>query len=249
MLNCKIISHRKLTSDCRLMEISLPNAKKCQPGQFVMLSVGNETTDPLLKIPLAIHDVSPNSITVLYQILGKKTNLLSTKKSNEIINILGPLGNGFKIKENISHAILVAGGIGIAPLYLLAKQLNANKITLFLGIRQKENLLRIKEFSDLGVDCVLATDDGSLGFKGNVVDLFRKNFPELNNNSYLFASGPEPMLKSLSLIVNTYKIPAQFSFEAYMACGIGACRGCTVVTDEGYKLCCQDGPVFLMNNL
>lgn len=241
----EIITNSKIAPDHLVMQIkSTWLAKHAKAGQFVTIKVEENTTDPLLRIPLAVYDVDGDTISLLYKVVGKATQILSTKKSSEHISLLGPLGNGFELKKNID-AILVAGGCGIAPLYLLAKNLiaNNNKVTIFIGAFNKSQILAAEKFSNLGAKVCIATEDGSLGFKGYVTELLDSRL-RVNDDTMIYASGPHPMLKALAKITKQFNITAQLSLEEYMACGIGVCRGCAVPTAEGYKLCCKDGPVF-----
>ena len=212
------------------------------PGQFVMVQIMSETTDPLLRIPLGIHAINNNGISLLYRVVGQGTKLLSKKQTGETINILGPLGNGFNITKHKNN-ILVAGGCGIAPLYALAQKLQEHHVELFIGAATKDQIY-INEFKALDIPVHIATEDGSAGFHGLITDLAKQH---LDDNVMVYASGPNPMLQALANITNSLNIPAQLSLEAYMSCGIGMCRGCAITTKSGYKMCCQDGPVFNAN--
>ena len=187
-----------------------------------------------------MHSIDKDGISLLYKIRGKATKILSTKKSEETINILGPLGNGFTIYPN-KKTILVAGGYGVSPLYALAQKLN-NSIVL-IGAGSKDHILCQEKFAKLGTEVHIATEDGSLGHTGYVTELL-DSYLRGNDNIIVYASGPHPMLAAVAKITQQQNIPAQLSTESYMACGIGACKGCAIQTTEGYKLCCQDGPVF-----
>jgi dihydroorotate dehydrogenase electron transfer subunit len=247
LIDCEIIANFQVAVGYFSMQIKSPFlAEHAIPGQFVNIKVQKDTTDPLLRIPLAVHSINTDGISLLYKIRGKATKILSTKKPAETINILGPLGNGFTIYPN-KKAILVAGGYAVSPLFALAQKLN-NPIVL-IGACNKEHILCQEKFIQLGAEVHIATEDGSLGHKGYVTELLdprlRENDSNLGNDDIIiYASGPLPMLQAVAKIAKAKKIPAQISMEAYMACGIGACKGCAIQTTEGYKLCCQDGPVF-----
>jgi len=253
-------------------------SKQAKPGQFVMLKV-SDCDKPLLRRPFSIHRVSGRlaisdyqskiskralgTIEILYEVIGEGSALLSSKKPGEYLDIIGPLGNGFHITPdnlNVSH-ILVAGGIGVAPLIFLAEKLSKIKHPksktqnlILIGAKTKRHILCEKEFKKLNCDVKVATDDGSFGFKGNVTDLLRSLLSTINYQlSTIYACGPEGMLKAVSDISREFQIPAQISMEAHMACGFGACLGCTVKVKSkntegklgfGYKRVCQDGPVF-----
>jgi dihydroorotate dehydrogenase electron transfer subunit len=242
IMDCEIIANSQIALDYFLMQLKVPFlAKNSIPGQFINIKVQKDTTDPLLRIPLAIHSINKDGISLLYKVRGKATKILSIKKPTDTINILGPLGNGFTIYKN-KQAILVAGGYGVSPLYALAQQIN-NNATVLIGAFNKKQILCQEKFTKLGAEIHIATEDGSLGHKGNVTELLDSRLRG-NDNAVVYASGPLPMLKAVAKITKPLNIPAQLSMEAYMACGIGACKGCVIPTAEGYKLCCQDGPVF-----
>ncbi len=245
IIDCKIIFNTEIAPLHFVMQINAPFlAKHSIAGQFVSVKVQENTTDPLLRIPLAVHEINHDNIGLLYRIVGKATKILSTKRAQENISVLGPLGNGFTIQGN-KNAILVAGGFGVAPLYFLAQTLTKKNIktTILIGAFNKEQILGAEKFTALGAEVHIATEDGSLGFKGNVTELLDSRLRG-NDDVIVYASGPQPMLTALAKITQQLNISAQLSMDAYMACGIGACRGCVVPTREGYKLCCKDGPVF-----
>jgi len=178
------------------------------------------------------------SFEILYEIKGEGTRFLSQYEEADDLDILGPLGNGFKIDLNIKNAILVAGGIGIAPLTFLAEELVKEKInvTLILGSKTKLDI----PLSAIGYKLLICTEDGSEGTKGLATDLLNEfvraqNFAPLQ----IYACGPKAMLKAVAQITN-----CQVSLEEIMACGVGACLGCAVKTKDGYKMVCKDGPVF-----
>jgi dihydroorotate dehydrogenase electron transfer subunit len=224
------------------------------PGQFVNIKV-NECHELLLRRPFSIHRVNGPNIEILYEVLGKGTQILAQKMPGEYLDIIGPLGNGFNYRIAYSvqrTAILVAGGIGVAPLLFLAEQLikrntqYAIRNTLVLiGAKTKKQILCEKEFQKLGCGVKIATDDGSKGFKGSVSDLLKKFLSTVNCQlSTIYACGPGPMLREVAAVAKKYNIPAQVSLEEHMACGIGACLGCVVNTQDGFKRVCKEGPVF-----
>jgi dihydroorotate dehydrogenase electron transfer subunit len=257
-------------------------AKEALPGQFVQVKV-NAGYEPLLRRPFGIHrvrhkDTTPGlkgqagvplsaarhksqepgeQIEILYQVLGPGTEALAKRKSGEYLDIIGPLGNGFEFRTEYrvpSTAILVAGGMGVAPLVFLAEKLAGHKDTrtqghktiVLVGAKTKKQLLCTDDLKQLGCDVRVATDDGSKGFKGRVTDLLKKF---LHGTRYtvhctIYACGPRPMLKKISRLAKQYNLPAQVSLEEHMACGIGACLGCVVNTIDGYKRVCKEGPVF-----
>jgi dihydroorotate dehydrogenase electron transfer subunit len=229
-------------------------AKAASPGKFVNIKL-SDAFDPFLRRPFSIHRVRSESIEILYEVVGKGSGILSQKKTGEYLDIIGPLGNGFSMPP-AGRSILVAGGMGVAPLLFLAERMNCKKCAssarVLIGARTKKQILCKKEFKDLGCEIKVATDDGSKGFKGKVTDLLKNILrPSAigHRPSAIYACGPKPMLKEISAISNKYKIPAQICLEEHMACGIGACLGCVVDTKQGFKRTCKEGPVFLADEI
>ncbi|MCX5693638.1 MAG: dihydroorotate dehydrogenase electron transfer subunit [Candidatus Omnitrophica bacterium] len=251
-IEAKIISNQKLNGNYGHLEFeSGIIAKQAQPGQFVNIRVV-DTLDPLLRRPISIHGVSGSKVKIIYEIIGKGTQILSARKPGEFLDILGPLGNGFDYLRLAKTAqrknILIAGGMGVAPLVFLAEKLKLSKPMILIGARTKKQLLCLQEFKALGCVVKVATDDGSSGFKGRVTDLLNVVLSQ-TKVAHLFSCGPGPMLKAVSQVAQENKIIAQLSLEAHMACGVGACLGCEVLTKNGYKSVCKDGPVFFSEEL
>lgn len=249
-IKARIISNSRLSGNYWHLEFeSELIAKQAIAGQFVNIKV-TDGLEPLLRRPLSIHAVKGKKIKVIYEILGKGTQVLSTRKPDEFLDIIGPLGNGFdyrcQAKSKEIKNILIAGGIGVAPLVFLAEKLN--KPLILIGARSKKQIICLKEFKALGCELKIATDDGSLGFKGRVTDLFKIILGQAKS-AQVFACGPHLMLKTVAAIAGEQNIDAQLSLEAHMACGIGACLGCVVATKTGYKTVCKDGPVFSSEEL
>jgi len=217
-----------------------------QPGQFVHLKV-SDSFEPLLRRPISICNINreQKQFTMIYRAEGRGTKLLSEKKEAELVDVLGPLGNGFPLEEAAAGetALLVGGGIGVPPLYELSQQLveKGVKVVHVLGFQTKEVAFYEEKFASLGTTYI-ATVDGSLGTKGFVTDVIA------NQNitfDVLYSCGPTPMLKALE---NKYSDKKLFlSLEERMGCGIGACFACVCKTSTegtGYKKVCSDGPVF-----
>lgn len=217
--------------------------------------------DPLQKRPLSLHRWLGGDFQLLYRVAGKGTDILSRKKPGDVLEVLGPLGNGFPLKKKTGPVILVAGGIGIAPVFGLAETLTAtlrrgkngqDMPLLFYGARTKKEILCHDELKSLGIDPVISTDDGTLGEKGNIVNLLMKyadHHPESIAGHTLFACGPELMLKSLSTAAVKLNLKGYIAMEQHMACGIGTCLGCVVKTTKGYKRVCKEGPVFPIDEI
>lgn len=226
----EILENKEVSDGIFLMKLNA--SLKGVPGQFYMLKVGN--LDPLLPRPISIYDVGENEISFLYQVVGKGTEIMAEKKRGDTIEILGPLGNGFKIEGE--KVAVVGGGIGIAPLLYLCKKLKSvNKhVEVFLGYRTKPYLT--EEFEKVADKVSIATEDGSVGHKGYVTEIIGNDFDTL------YSCGPNLMtksLKSLNICDREY-----YSLEARMACGIGACLGCSIKTVNGMKRVCHEGPIF-----
>ncbi|RJR16539.1 MAG: dihydroorotate dehydrogenase electron transfer subunit [Nitrospiraceae bacterium] len=212
---------------------------------------------PLLKRPLSLHRWLGGDFQLLYRVAGKGTDILSRKKPGDVVEVLGPLGNGFPLKQPTGPVILVAGGIGIAPVFGLAEALTKVKNResfplLFYGARTKEELLCLNELKSLGIDPFISTDDGTFGKKGNIVNALMKYAARQGKgiaNHTLFACGPAPMLKSLSAAAVKLNLKGHIAMEQHMACGIGTCLGCVVKTIDGYRRVCREGPVFPIEDI
>ncbi|MDD5108378.1 MAG: dihydroorotate dehydrogenase electron transfer subunit [Candidatus Omnitrophica bacterium] len=246
-IKAKIISNKRFKENYWHLEFEAGIiAKNALPGQFVDIKVG-DGCEPLLRRPLSIHGVKGVKVKLFYEVIGRGTQILSTRKPGELLDIIGPLGNGFNYRQQAKVSeiknILVAGGMGVAPLFFLAQKIKVSKPLVLIGAKTKRQILCAPEFKRLGCILKLATDDGSAGFKGKVTDLLQIIL-EQAKPVRLFSCGPGPMLKAVSEIANENKIHTQLSLEEHMACGIGACLGCVVATKGGYKRVCKDGPVF-----
>lgn len=220
-----------------------------EPGQFLHVRCGTGTF-PLLRRPISIHNIEKdkNEVQILVKTVGTGTKLLSQLRLGDRIDLLGPLGNGFKINTSKKVAVLVGGGYGIAPLFYLAKELKdkIKAIYAFIGAKSKDSVLCEEDFKGLGVEVVIGTEDGSAGRKCLICEPVNEIFTSktIEEGTDIFACGPHGMLKELSSIAFEKKIPCQVSMEEKMACGIGTCLGCVTKTKEGYKKVCEDGPVF-----
>lgn len=246
----EIVTQRKVATGCYRLEIYIPEiARQAQPGQFIMIKT-SMTHDPLLRRPFSICTVDRDLglVKVLYRVVGRGTALMAGKKLGRRLNVFGPLGRGFTVPPN-GRFTVVAGGLGIAPLYFLVQRLRAlgNEVNVFYGAQNRFELLLAEDLAALRTNLFTATDNGSSGYKGTVVNLLKaKGIPP---SDYVYAAGPPRMLKELSGVLKEAGVAkAEFSLEQRMGCGIGACRGCAVklMTPGGpvYKRVCSDGPVF-----
>lgn len=218
-------------------------ASNIQPGQFLNVKV-SETTFPLLRRPFSVCDVEGDSIFLMFNILGEGTKLLQKKHIGDTLNLIGPLGNGFNLDGDYDTAVIAAGGLGSAPFPFFIRKLGDKKnLQCFVGGRTKHDVIQY------GMKNVkVSTDDGSIGFKGNVVELLQK---ELVKSVYkkvkIFGCGPTAMLRSLKEFAIKNNIECEVSTECAMACGFGICMGCPTEStkqSDKYLLVCKDGPVF-----
>ena len=238
-----IVSQKCIGTDIYDMVLSFPRgAKEAKPGQFIAMYCEDGTK--LLPRPISICgiDAEKGTLRVVYRIAGAGTRLFSEMREGDSLEVLGPLGNGFTMKEE--KAIIVGGGIGIPPMLELAKQLSCEK-TVVLGYR--DELFLKDEFESYAVVAV-ATEDGSCGTKGTVIDAIKEAGVD---GKVIYACGPMPMLKALAEYAEAHDMEAQISLEERMACGIGACLGCICKTKKkdhhtnvNNQRICKDGPVF-----
>ena len=244
----------------RMRMTAPPELQQTLPGQFLMLRV-IDSIDPLLRRPFGFFDVGSFTAEyagcgtqtyseILYKVVGKGTRMLSALHHGDLLDVLAPLGKGFEPGAAGEEKILVGGGIGLAPLYYLAKELVArgDKVRLFAGGRNRDDILCITEFERLGVETYVSTDDGTLGESGLVTEVLERHLAP--SGMRIFACGPTPMLRAVALMAQAHQVPCQVSMEAYLACGVGACLGCVMKganhSDEtpDYRCVCKDGPVF-----
>ena len=249
ILRQKVLSNAEIRPDIFLLKLAAPEiSSRAAPGQFCMLRVTeDESNDPFLKRPLSIHRVSKDTgeIDFLYRIIGRGTELLALKREGEEIEIIGPLGHGFKIEDE-EIPIIVGGGLGVAPLLFLADTLKGTRGVVILGAVTKSLLLRLGAFKESGLEILVATEDGSFGNKGLVTEVFDRLMARLDESDrkrcMVFSCGPFPMLRALYHLCKIYRVKCQVSLETYMACGTGLCLGCAVKGGEGFLHVCKEGP-------
>lgn len=249
----KISEIKELARDIFLMRIeSASIARKSKCGQFVNIkcSDGNGLS---LRRPISICDVNKNENTVdiVFQAKGKGTKLLAKKKTGDILDVMGPLGNGIFTVDNFNKIAVVGGGIGIFPLLYLLRSLEGkcNNRTAILGFRNKDAVVLEKEFAGMSENLIVCTDDGSYGKKGFTTDVLKDLVDE--GFDMIYTCGPMPMLSKVSKIAKSHNIPCEVSVEQRMGCGIGACLVCACKTKDpdaedgwSYSHVCKDGPVF-----
>ena len=228
----KITGNEALTESVYKMTLSGDTSSIISPGQFVNLKL-----DGLyLRRPISVCDSEEGKLTLVYKVVGKGTEKMAQMKEGEL-DILTGLGNGYDLEKSGDAPLLIGGGVGVPPLYMLAKQLIAagKKVTVILGFNTAEEIFYEEEFKNLGAEVFVTTVDGSKGIKGFVTDAM-KNL----DYTHIYTCGPEPMLKAIH---TASKTGGSFSFEERMGCGFGACMGCSCKTITGYKRICKEGPV------
>ena len=230
--NFKIIENQMIAARTYKLVLQGEDLRDVFPGSFVEVKI-----DPYyLRRPISVCDVEGNRLTLIYKTVGKGTASLSEMKEGDL-DLLLPLGNGYDLSKAGEAPLLIGGGVGVPPLYDLAKELRKEnkKVSVILGFNTKDEIFYENEFRKLGCDVTVATVDGSYGIKGFVTDAMNQSY------TYFYSCGPLPMLKAVNKAAST---SGQFSLEERMGCGFGACMGCTIQTKKGNKRVCKDGPVF-----
>ena len=228
----EIIENIPLTDSVYKMTLRGDVSAITAPGQFVNISLEGL----YLRRPISVCDVAGDCLTIIYKVVGKGTAQMAQMKEGTL-DVLTGLGNGYDLALSGDRPVLLGGGVGVPPMYLLAKELLAQgkKVSVILGFNTKTEVFYEKEFLALGADVTVTTVDGTYGLKGFVTDAM-KNM----DYSYFYTCGPEPMLKA---VYRTSVTSGQMSFEKRMGCGFGACMGCSCKTITGYKRICKEGPV------
>ena len=227
-----IISNEALTRDVYKMVLSGDTSAVTNCGQFVNIQLDGL----FLRRPISVCDYDAETLTIIYKVVGKGTEQMAGMKSGETLDILTGLGNGYDLTLSGSNPVLLGGGVGVPPMYNLAKKLVAEgkKVSVILGFNTISEIFYENEFKALGCDVTVTTVDGSYGVKGFVTDALPESY------TYFYTCGPEPMLKAVYKATTT---SGQMSFEERMGCGFGACMGCSCKTLTGYKRICKEGPV------
>lgn len=249
IIDAPIKEHLELDHNIYLLKVFAPEITTIiKPGQFLNIRV-SDNIFPLLRRPFSVCDVQGDNLYLMFNIMGQGTNILAHKPLESNIDILGPLGNGFNLKGNYDTAVIVAGGLGAAPFPFFTRAVQDKKeILTFIGGRTFHDVIKY------GMKNIkVATDDGSEGFKGNVVQLLNENVALFKSkNVKFFACGPTPMLKALKTFCIDNEFECEASTECAMACGFGICQGCPIESTqnpEKYLLVCKDGPVFNMKDI
>lgn len=229
---------------------SKPLASKVLPGQFLNVQIIPGAKDPFLRRPFSYYRTGPNGLVeVMYEILGKGTEILSGKKRGDELKVMGPLGRPFTGKlKNKRKRILVAGGVGVPPLVFLAEKYGTDY--LLIGTKSKNEVLPKKELGRVRAEILYSTDDGSYGTEGFVTELLDDVIEkEEGEGLYIQTCGPTAMMRSVMNIARKYGIPGEASLDKSMACGVGACLGCMVKTHKGWTPSCTEGPVFPFDDI
>ena len=234
----EIKSNIALTDTVFRMVLSGDTSAITGPGQFVNIQLDG----CYLRRPISVNDCEGDELTLIYKVVGKGTALMSSMTAGESLDILTGLGNGYDLTPAGNKPLLLGGGVGVPPLYMLAKALIAGgaKPTVVLGFNTKSEVFGEADFSALGCDVTVTTVDGSYGIKGFVTDALPTDY------TYFYTCGPEPMLKAVYRATAT---SGQFSFEERMGCGFGACMGCSCHTVTGNKRICKEGPVLVKEDI
>ena len=232
----EIVENRPLTGSVYQMTLKGDTSAISHPGQFVELSLEGF----FLRRPISVCNYDEGTLTLIYKVVGKGTAQMANLTQGTKLSALTGLGNGFNDAVECSSALLVGGGVGVPPLYRLARNLIAQgkSVTVVLGFNTASEVFYQSEFEALGAKVIVATADGSVGCKGFVTDAIAQNNIEAE---YFYSCGPLPMLRALTTALD---IPGEISLEERMGCGFGICMGCSIQTASGPKRVCKEGPVF-----
>ena len=228
-----VLSNEKLVNGVYKMVLNGKVSAITNSGQFINIKIDNL----FLRRPISVCDYTSDSVTIIYKVVGHGTEILKDKVKGDLLDCLLGLGNGYDLTLSGEEPLLIGGGVGVPPMYNLAKKLieQGKKVTVILGFNKAEEIFYEKEFISLGAKVLVTTVDGSYGVKGFVTDAMKDL-----SYSYFYCCGPEPMLKA---VFNASVTEGQLSFEERMGCGFGACMGCSCKTIYGNKRICKEGPV------
>lgn len=244
-----VISQQQLAGDLFELEFLAPKmAASCQPGQFLHVKTSAQH-DPLLRRPISIYDVDKDAgtITLLYKVVGRGTQLMTGLKAKDSLDVMGPLGKSFSLPDHPQKVLLVGGGVGIAPLMYLARRLKDMQcsVKVLYGTASSVELVASERFRKLGVELETATMDGTAGHQGLVTELLQQQSADALD--LIYTCGPEIMMAAVADFASVHNIWGECSLEEHMACGVGACLGCArklKLEDDAYVKVCKDGPVF-----
>ena len=249
----RVLANENIAAGVFVMEITAPLiCSEAKPGQFVHIRVVDSPIQ-LLRMPFGVYDCNPEigSIEICYQVLGEGTKQLSSLSIGDKVDVVGPIGNGWTMPAEAKHALIIAGGLGAAPMNLLARELcgRGTKADVVLGGPTSERLVcrerLLKSAQESGGQLLVSTDDGSEGLHGFCTQISDRLLDEEGADyDYVCICGPGPMERNAVKVPMHKGIYTEASFEKLMACGVGACLSCIVETTEGRRRCCVDGPVF-----
>ncbi|MBN2029745.1 dihydroorotate dehydrogenase electron transfer subunit [bacterium] len=254
--HCQVIQQIQIDEHIyRLVLQAHEIAQTAYPGQFVHLRIADQL-NPLLRRPFSIHRVlrDKGQIELLYRVIGRGTSLMKQTKPGDSYHLMGPLGKGFVFDGKFTTAIVVAGGMGVAPVFFLIDELLAlgKSVIFFWGARCGSELFGVLQWNQSAIEIHLATEDGSQGYHGMVTDPLQTFLNHRSEDASLagFVCGPRAMLKKIQLLSTRTSFEWQVSLEETMACGVGVCQGCAVMLkNEGFRMVCSDGPVFDLKNV
>lgn len=229
----EIVTNQELAPNVYEMVLRGSSTEDCTPGRFVQLKLDSF----YLRRPISVCDAEDGKLTLVYKTVGRGTEAMAQYECGKRIDVLTGLGNGYDLDKSGDRPLLIGGGAGVPPMYLLARRLmeQGKKPAVILGFNKAEEIFYAERFRALGIETIIATADGSVGVKGFVTDAM-----EGLDYTYTYACGPEPMLKA---VYSRAATSGEYSFEERMGCGFGACMGCTCETKYGNKRICKDGPV------
>ena len=256
MPNCTLISNERMHGQYFRAVFDAPEiAPASNPGQFVHIRIDNRL-DQMLRRPFSIHNARDGKLTIVYKVVGKGTQAFSELPAGTVCDILGPCGKGFTAPADDVIPVAVCGGYGAAATFMLTRQ-SKNGGVLLLGARNEKDILLTEEYAQAGFQVKVATDDGSMGTKGRVTDLFPELLEEYRGRKlFFYGCGPHPMLMALARLLREKGLDGELSVDHIMCCGVGACFGCVVkVNDHAhpgewmYARSCADGPVFKLADI
>ena len=236
----KVIDNHKVSPDTHVLTLAGDTAGFTKPGQFVNVALPGF----FLRRPFSVMSWTEESFCIMYKNTGHGTDAMTGLKQGDALDVLTGLGNGFDVNLAGDHPLLIAGGSGVSPIYCLAKYLTEQEIipSVIMGFASADNVLMENELRSMGCRVIITTEDGSLGMKGLVTDALE----DVGRYSFVYCCGPVPMMRAVS---EKIAVGGQFSLEARMGCGFGACMGCSITTGNGTKRVCKDGPVFGLEEL
>ena len=248
LANASVVRHENYTAGYRLLELNHPGiATSVLPGQFIHIKVPH-LDSAVLRRPFSVFKANKENLSILYKEVGLGTRAMGDISVDDKVSVIGPLGNGFPEPDSAATTVLVAGGYGVAPLYMVAER-SAKKGVLFVGGRSSRDILCVDEFTALGWEVIIATEDGSMGDRGLITESLDKWMSDSRSSPEFFVCGPDGLLKAIGDRAADLSCSAWLSLDKHMGCGVGACLACVQMIKENdgtvnTKRVCKDGPVF-----